>query len=197
MLKRKSGQSVYYTRQDAAMWEELRSAGVYRVKEAYIRRKYDTITSYYTTLYRWYTRAAARYLSIPEGAEYPVWFSLFEENMLQPVPGTVILTVSLPEEKVLLCNYDGWGYVVNYWYVPLNDADAQAHRAELKRAGIASDDELFLTDKGNFYPLLKRKVRESWGRIFTLMPESGESGLAATVWEVRREWVRDVREFQE
>ena len=84
-----------------------------------------------------------------------------------------------------------WDYRVNYWYIPENEADAQKHRAELKKYGLASDDELFLTDKGNFYPLLKRKVEDSWKRVFSLSEATGQKSVA-TAWELRREWIRKV-----
>ena len=38
--------------------------------------------------------------------------------MLQPVEDTVIFKLEVPEEEYILCNFDAWGYVVNYWYVP-------------------------------------------------------------------------------
>ena len=53
---------------------------------------------------------------------------------------------------------------------PTDDADAERHKAELARYGLTSDDELILGSKGNFYPLLKRKLQDSWKRTFTLMP---------------------------
>ena len=84
---------------------------------------------------------------------------------------------------------------MNYWYVPVDDADREAHEAELHRYGLASDDELFLTDKGNFYPLLKRKVQDSWKRVFTLPPADMSAGLVAVCWELKKEWIRGVEYY--
>lgn len=182
----------FYTRQVSAMWESLRREGSYRVRREYIEEKNDTIADYYLKLYRWYTRMSRRYLSLPADAEYPIWLSINPDNMLQPVEGTVILRLEIPEEEFLLCNYEGWGYVVNYFYVPLNEEDERQHKEKLRRSGMASDDELFLTDKGNFYPLLKREVEKSWERIFTLLPDDRENNLVATCWELKREWVKEV-----
>ena len=186
------GSLTVYTRQVTEVWDTLSLTGVYRVQRAYIRKKNDSISDYYLKLYEWYTREAGKYLRIPDGAQYPIWFSVSEDQMLQPVEGTVILKAELPAGTWLLANYDAWGYVVNYWYVPLDERDAAAHQRELRTYGIASDDELLLTDKGNFYPLLKRKLLDSWKRVFTLAPGSAE-GIVATSWELRREWVREVR----
>lgn len=189
---KKQRKFCFYTRQHTAMWDTLQREGSYRVRKEYIEEKNDSIAGYYLKLYRLYTGMARQYISIPENAEYPIWLSLSPDNMLQPVEGTVILRLEIPEEKFILCNYEGWGYVVNYFYLPDNKEDEIRHRELLRKNGIASDDVLFLTDKGNFYPLLKREVEGSWQKIFTLMPDNCESNLVATCWELSREWVKEV-----
>ena len=187
------GTRIFWTRQAAAIEEELEKTGVYRAKKEYIEKKNDTISEFYLRLYRWYTKEASKYIE-PAG-EYPIWLSLSEDNMLQPVEGTVILEVEISADRYLLCNYDAWGYIVNYFYVPLDEADRVRHTNELRRYGIGSDDELLLTNKGNFYPLLKREVQQSWSRAFTLKPGNMEMGLVATAWEIRKEWVREIRHY--
>ena len=190
---KKPGSLILWTRQAADILNELREHGIYRVKREYIEKKNDTISEYYLKLYRWYTQEARKYICLPREAEYPVWLSVNEDNMLQPTPGTVILKAEVPADQYIYCNYDGWGYCVNYWYVPFDEEDKKRHEQELKRYGLKSDDELLLTDKGNFYPLLKRKVQESWKRIFTLLPKDEVTGLVATSWQLRQEWIREVR----
>ena len=68
-----------WTRQRPEVWEELKSSGIYRVKKEYIEEKNGSITDYYLELYRWYTKTAKKYLTIPPGCEYPIWLSLGEE----------------------------------------------------------------------------------------------------------------------
>lgn len=46
--------------------------------------------------------------------------------------------------------------------MPLDEADEKAHMEELKKYGIASEDSLVTTSKGNFYPLLRQKIIKSW-----------------------------------
>ena len=92
--------------------------------------------------------------------------------MLQPTEHAIIFEVEIPEGEYLICNFDKWGYRVNYFYVPLDEADEKAHMEELKKYGIASEDSLVTTSKGNFYPLLRqagieflrfsRMIRPSW-----------------------------------
>lgn len=184
-----------WTRQVADVLKELEQTGRYLCKEQYIREKNGSMADYYLRLYEWYTRHAARYMKIPEDAGYPIWLSMDEETMLQPVEGTVILEAEIPKEQFLLCNMDAWGYRVNYWYVPLDEQDEKRHLRELKRFGVTNEEELIMTDKGNFYPLLKREIEASWERVFTVMPKNPKDSVA-TAWELRKEWIREVRYFE-
>lgn len=184
---------TFWTRQVVQVEEELRNSGVYRPKESYIRKKNGEIADFYLRLYRWFTKEASKYI-VPTG-DYPIWLSISDEHMLQPTDGTVILELEIPADAYLLCNYDAWGYIVNYFYVPTDEEDRRRHEADLARYGIGSDDELFLTAKGNFYPLLKREVMTSWSRVFTLPPRDLLYGLVSTAWEIRSEWVKEIRHY--
>lgn len=182
-----------WTRQRPEVWEELKNSGIYRVKKEYIEEKNGSIADYYLELYRWYTKAAKKYITIPPDCEYPIWLSMSEEFMLQPVEHTVILRLEIPEGQYLICNMEGWGYRVNYWYVPLDKEDDERHKMELARYGIAAEDELVTGRKGDFYPILRRKITDSWERIFTVPPD--EEDAAATAWELHKEWVQEVRQY--
>ena len=46
--------------------------------------------------------------------------------MLQPTEHAIIFEVEIPEGEYLICNFDKWGYRVNYFYVPLDEADEKA-----------------------------------------------------------------------
>ena len=161
----------FWTRQHEAVWDELQKTGQYIVKKEYIEEKNDTISEFYLKLYEWYTKAARKYIDIPEDLKYPVWLSVSEDMMLQPTEHAIIFEVEIPEGEYLICNFDKWGYRVNYFYVPLDEADEKAHMEELKKYGIASEDSLVTTSKGNFYPLLRQKIIKSWDRIFTIQPD--------------------------
>ena len=179
-----------WTRQVSEILDEIKECGVYKVKEEYIRKKNDTISDYYLKLYKWFTGEAKKHVDVK--GDYPIWLSVADEFRLRPVEGTVTLRLRVPSKEVLLCNYDAWGYTVNYFYVPLDEADKARHKEELTKNGLVSDDELFLTSKGNFYPLLKREVVKSWERIFTLKPTDLKACLVAVTWEIKKEWIEEV-----
>ena len=183
-----------WTRQVSEILDEIKECGVYKVKEEYIRKKNDTISDYYLKLYKWFTGEAKKHVDVK--GDYPIWLSVADEFRLRPVEGTVTLRLRVPSKEVLLCNYDAWGYTVNYFYVPLDEADKARHREELTKNGLVSDDELFLTSKGNFYPLLKREVVKSWERIFTLKPTDLKACLVAVTWEIKKEWIEEVEYYE-
>lgn len=182
---------IAWTRQVPQVWEEIQKTGRYKAKEEYIRAKNDTIADYYLKLYEWYTKKSREHISIPEDAEYPVWFSLTEDFRLQKIQNTVILKVEIPEDKVLIIDMERWDYRGNLMYVPKNKKDREDFEKELMKYDIADETALAGSAKGNYYPLLKRKVIDSWERLFTMPPESLEKGFATT-WEIRREWVKEV-----
>lgn len=182
----------FWTRQVSAVWQTLQDKGRYYVKKEYIEQKNGDLAEYYAKLYEWYTKAARKYIYIPEELNYPIWMNISEDFMLQPTDDAVILRLEVPEGNYIICNYDKWGYRMNYWYVPLDEEDEERHNAELRKLGIASEDKLISSNQGNFYPLLKRKIIDSWKRIFTIIPSSPEITVG-TCWEIKKEWVMEVR----
>lgn len=186
-----SQERTVWTRQHPAVLEELERTGRYLTREEAIRAKNGDMADFYLELYRWYARVGERYVPRPADAQYPVWVSLSQDSMLQPVEGTVVLTLSVPEDALLITDMERWGYRVNQWYIPLDAEDEKRHNAELERYGIASEGALIDSDKGNFYPLLRSKIIKSWDRLFTCPPRPGDMAQA-TLWELQREWVREV-----
>ena len=181
---------MVWTRQHPAVWEELKAAGRYIVREEAIRIKNGDMADFYLEIYRWYKGMASRYIPCPPQAEYPVWVSLSRDNMLQPVEGTVTLALEVPEDLVLVTDVERWGYRVNQWYIPLDAEDEARHDQELRRYGIANESALISGDLGNFYPLLRRKIMESWDRLFLCPPDPG-SMAQGCLWELKLEWLRE------
>ena len=177
-----------WTRQHPEVLRELKRSGIYRVDAEHIREKNGAISDYYLDLYAWYVRCAEQRVPRPADAQYPIWLFLDEQSRLPPVEGTVVLALEIPRELVVVTDVDGWGYRVNYMYLPADADDLERHQRELEQNGIANETALIQTGKGNFYPLLRRKIVASWQRMFD--PPSEHKVLQGTVWELRREWLR-------
>ncbi|WP_312637232.1 DUF3841 domain-containing protein [Oscillibacter sp.] len=180
-----------WTRQHSDVLKELESTGVYRVKKEHICEKNGQISEYYLELYDWYSYNAARLVPRPEGAEYPIWLFLTEDTRLPPIEGTVVLALEIPRDQIVITDVERWGYRVNYMYIPLDEQDGLRHEQELQRNGIVNEPALIQTSKGNFYPLLKRKIIGSWQRVFEA-PAQGSNVEQGTVWELRKEWLEGV-----
>lgn len=183
-----------WTRQVSQVLEELEKTGRYYVREEYVREKNGEISDYYLELYRWYTDRCRQYISIPPGLQLPVWLSLTEDSRLPPAPGTVSLTLDIPEKHVFIVDYDKWGYRVNDWYVPLDAEDEKKHNQLLQNSGIGNEALLIMSDKGNHYPMIKQKIIRSWDRIFTC-PAEDMSANVGTVWEIKAEWLIKVEHY--
>ena len=177
-----------HTRQHKNVLDELNKYGVYRVKKEYILEKMDTISDYYLSLYEWYGRNAAKIVPRPEGVIYPIWLSTSAEMMLQPTEDTIILEIEIDRKDVIYTDMNKWGYVVNYFYIPIDSEDEEIHNEELKKFRISDESSLIMGDKGNFYPLLKKKIIKSWERLFEPFDEKS-SFSQATIWEIKKEWV--------
>ena len=72
----------------------------------------------------------------------------------------------------------------------LVDASSRAMRseAELKRQGIRDTMEVFAKP---FYPLVKRKIMQSWGRVFDI-DGVDEQYLQGAVWCIKKEWIQRI-----
>ncbi|MBQ3276525.1 MAG: DUF3841 domain-containing protein [Oscillospiraceae bacterium] len=180
-----------WTRQHETVWHQLEKTGVYRVREENIREKNGPISEYYLEMYRWYAREASARVPRPAGAEYPIWLFLDETARLTPLEGSVQLTLEIPADQLVITDSERWGYRINYMYVPRDREDLRRHNEELETLGIGNETALVMTSLGNHYPLMKQKILRSWPRVFEEPPE-GFTARQATVWELRREWVRDV-----
>jgi hypothetical protein len=185
-----------WTRQHKGILEDLEKNGVYRVKEEYIKQKLDTITPFYLKIYKWYATEGSKIVKKPKDVDYPIWLSTTNDLMLQPTEDTVVLELEVDKENVIITDQEKWGYVVNYWYVPLDREDERNHNEELKKYGISDESELFMTDKGNFYPLLRDKTKKSWSRLFDDSIRLCDL-TQATLWEIKKEWIVNIVHYKD
>lgn len=180
-----------WTRQVPQVWEELRHTGFYRVREAYVRAKNGPIADYYLDLYRWYTARCRSYLSIPKDLSCPIWLALTEGTRLPPAEHTISLTLEVPKDSIFIMDYDKWGYRVNHWYIPADVEDERRYNEELRRCGIDNEALLIITDKGNYYPMIRQEIIRSWDRLFA-GPSAYPDANVGTVWEIKADWVKEV-----
>jgi len=184
-----------WTRQHVSVWEEIMKVGCYFAKKEHIELKNDTISDYYLELYHWYIRRAEKIVPRERNDQYPIWASTSYKDRLQVVEDTYLLELEVPEDCVVVTDFDKWGYVVNYWYVPEDKEDERKHNEELEKMGIGDESAIVMGHKGNFYPLLRDKILKSWDRIFEI--EKHDCVMTqATLWEIKKEWVIKVENYK-
>ena len=105
-----------------------------------------------------------------------------------PEKGRVILELEIEESLITRVNFTKWGMILNYSYIPADKADEKRHKELLEAYGV-SDTQAYMSQ---FYPEIKREIRESWKRLFDDDIQIGSDGCYGNIWEVRREWVKNV-----
>lgn len=181
-----------WTRQHPDVLKTLLETGTYTCKSEYISMKMEEYSDYYKNLYSWYMKRADKIVAKPDHVEYPIWVSIDEDVQLQLVDHSVIIELDIDEEHVVVTDMEKWGYVVNYFYLPRTHEDLQKHYKELERFGIHDETSITMGPNGNFYPLLKRKITDSWERLFEDYTLSDIR--QGTVWELKKEWITNVIE---
>lgn len=122
----------------------------------------------------------------PEGVRFPVW-AWYQWEGLRKRPDMrshrfygekrtpiVLLTVEVPDEKVVLSDFDMWHCILNDDYLPLT---------------IAEDKDEFTNDE---------KIL-SWNNVFKYDIETDfwntPKSTQATLWEIKKEWVLNAEHF--
>lgn len=180
-----------WTRQNSEVLEEIKKNGFYTCKEEYVNLKMEDFSDYYKKLYKWYSQRAEKIVPKPSrDIECPIWVSIDEEMQLRSVEGTVILELEIDEDKVIITDSEKWGYVVNFFYLPKSREDLKNHNEELEKYGIGDEAALIMGNKGNFYPLIKSKIEESWERLFE--PYVLSDIRQGTIWKIKKEDIKSI-----
>lgn len=177
-----------WTRQSEKVLDVLEKKGRYIVKEEYIVDKMEEFHDLYLDVYKWYTRKAKEIVPKPDDVKYPIWVSVTDNYMLQPVKGSVVLELLVDKDKVITMDVEKWGRIVNYWYVSMDREDEKEHDKKLKKYGLSDGSSAYMS---NFYPIIKREIIKSWDRLFDNSYRLSDV-IQGTIWEVKKEWIVNV-----
>lgn len=189
-----------WTTQTQAFWDQLQDQGRISCESEYAE-------SLFLTYYDWLSGQMCRRIGPPpeSGIRFPIWAWKQQGSHKKPcrpsppssgnLDQEVFLTIDVPDEKVLLSDFDLWGNcVLNDFYIPADKADNRRFdkmEDRLRRAGIPA---------GEWPEDVKAEIRRSWERIFDLDHPCHYQHLArrnrwiqATFWELKRDWVVDCR----
>ena len=182
------GKIKVWTRQHRSVLETLRQEGRYRAKREFIRMDLQEHADLVLETYDWLVRACPDAANRPADVEYPVWVSFRRDATMLPDANTVILELELEEAQITRVNIAKWGAILNYSYIPADEADDRRHKKLLRDYGV-SDAKAFMTQ---FYPDIKREIIASWARLFDDRVQLGNDWCYGTIWEVKQEWITAV-----
>lgn len=176
-----------WTVQPPVVWESIQRDGRSVVKKQYLRKKYGDMLWIFETAYGFLGKEMEKRLGRPKGAESPIWVY---EDLRYPhgEVGADLLELQIPEEELMLFDSRDWERILNLAYLGTEE-EQSAFQGELRRQGVKDSAELFHKP---FYPTLRRRVTESWQRLFREAERDAFYTMGA-VWELKQEWVRSVR----
>jgi hypothetical protein len=173
---------ILWTIQHEIAFEKMITTGVLRTDSDHLLFDGDLVTAY-----RWMAeQMRIRIGAPPEGVEFSVWaWYQWEGKRKRPDMRThglwgekgtpiVLLTLDVPDDKVLLSDFD-------YWHCVLNDCEI-----------------IFPYSETACYT--EEEKRKSWENIFDIscsFVDNKETSLStqATLWEIKREWVIKAEHF--
>lgn len=182
------GRVTVWTRQNRKILRDLEERGRYLAGKRYIQADMADTAPLVMVTYDWLAGHAPNVHLRPADAEYLIWVSFKRDATMLPDETTVILELSLDPAIIAPININKWGTILNYSYIPANEEDLARHREVLRMYGI-SDAEACMTQ---FYPQIKKEIMDSWDRLFDPEILLGSTAEYGTIWEVRKEWVKNV-----
>lgn len=177
-----------WTRQHRSVLETLEQTGRYCAKRDFIRMDLQEHADLVLEAYDWLVRNCPDAQHRPADVEYPVWVSFRQDATMLPDEHTVILALELEESRITRVNIAKWGAILNYSYIPADEADKRRHQKLLQDYGV-SDAKAFMS---RFYPGIKREIMDSWRRLFDDSVQLGNALCYGIIWEVKRQWITDV-----
>ena len=179
---------VVWTKQNENVIKELGKFGRYTAKQEYIVKDLDKHAHLVLEVYDWLVKNTPNASEKPYDVEYPIWLSLNKEATMLASAGTVILELEIEPPLMTMIDINKWGTILNYSYIPTDEQDAKKH-AQLLAQYRVSDTKAYMS---NFYPQIKRKIIDSWNRLFDYSIILGNDKKYGIIWEVRREWVTQI-----
>jgi len=177
-----------YTKQRKEILKELDENGCHVTTADHVAVEWKEDTKIVLEVYDWLVKNVSSRVAKPDCAGYPVWVSLARETTMLLDDQSVVLELSVDPALLTKINIFKWGKILNYSYIPENDADARAHLEKLEMYGI-SDMKAYMTP---FYPDIKREIVDSWKRLFDDSVTLGNEECYGILWEIKKEWIENI-----
>jgi hypothetical protein len=195
---------ILWTIQTERAWSEFQKRGILKTSRKNI------IEENWILPYQWMIdQMKIRLGSPPESWYFPLWAWYQWEGEKRRKPDLragghlgkgengIRIEFECCEDAALLSDFDLWHYVLNYWYLPETEHEAETFEAELAAQGLS-----FFKQKPIPNDRYHRRIVESWNRLFDLNwyePDLAEpfrrKSIQATMWELSLDQVRIYKHF--
>lgn len=190
-MSKMSNKVTLFTRQNIKSLEDIRRFGVHRIKRKYIEEQFEDIAEYYIYLYNWFVDKANEKVPKPEGVEFPIWCAISDKNMLRPIENTVVYVLEVDESEVIYFDGQKWDLVLNHLYIPEDENDRKFYLKEIKEKGLDNTFSFIDGRYSHFYPLEKKRVMDSWMRVFEI-EDWNIFNVQANIWEIREGMIKEI-----
>ncbi|MDK6232751.1 DUF3841 domain-containing protein [Aerococcus sanguinicola] len=180
-----------YTRQNEKSLQELKRTGAVRNKEIYVRLHMGVDADHFSERYRCFVEMAEKFVSRPQGVDYPIWCTANKHYCKRPVQGELVYCLQVPREEIIFFDSLKWDYVLNYQYCPKNEADARTFNQKLEALGIQNIVNLFQRKYDGMYEEIKHEIKNSWSRIFDLETKD-PAIIEGNIWQIKEEWIQHI-----
>ena len=174
-----------WTRQHKSVLDELNAHGRYAAGRGGVYLDLGEHAPLVLEAYDWLSAHHPLRAQRPKDAEGLVWLSYEKSAAMLANGETVLLELEIPDERIAPVNIAKWGAILNFAYLPMDEADASRHRREMNALGL-SDAQACIS---RFYPECKREIMASWERLFDPSVSLGNDSCYGTTWELRKEWL--------
>lgn len=178
---------VVWTKQHISVWQDIHRTGRYVARRDRIKLDMGDQADLILLAYDWLVEQISDD-NKPADAAYPIWLSPSREATMMISPDWVILELAIAPDQMTKININKWGAILNFSYLPLDEADAKRHRQRLNLYGL-SDAQVVMS---RFYPELRQEIIDSWSRLFDDTISLGNDQYYGLIWEVKKEWIRQI-----
>lgn len=176
-----------WSKQHENVWKVLQETGRYTVKREYIiKDPQRTFGAGSGLLMNGWSRTD-RTTGTNRGCGISGMGILQAGATMLPEKGRVILELEIEESLITRVNFTKWGMTST---IPI------FRQTRRMKSGTKTSGSLWSQRHAGvyvaFYPEIKREIRESWKRLFDDDIQIGSDGCYGNIWEVQREWVKNV-----
>lgn len=182
---------MLYSPQAEAVVNAIERDGVCFSKRQYVVKKYEESAPIFVAAYSSFVMEAQKYVPKPEGAEYPYW-AFKDLHNVELHADTKLLTMNVPVEEIIFFDMFDWNKILRLQYMGETEEDEAEFKQMLDSRGIRKESDIILT---SFYPDLKRKVQDSWKRLFRHHEDIKQGNIEnvrsvqAGLWQIKKEWI--------